>query len=242
MPTGVCSEVFRRVWVLLELVADYAVDLAGILVWIREKGRRETLSCCAVLYLRICAASMGRMAGTVYLVAASQDGFVTDARGPGERIREGEDGRHADAYISEFLSAAGAVAMGAETYRPFVADPESWVYGNLPVWVFTHHEFPGIPGADITFVRGDVAEFHPDIAHDAGAKSVLLVGGGNVAGQFLASGLVDEVILTVLPHSLGNGQPLLPMLQRADAAGTQERSLGNGVVQRRYDLRGPARS
>ena len=180
---------------------------------------------------------MGRMAGTVYLVAASQDGFVADARGSGKWIREVEGGRQAEATVSEFLSAAGAVAMGAETYRHFVADPESWTYGNLPVWVFTHHEFPGIPGADITFVRGDVAEFHPDIAHDAGAKSVVLVGGGNLVAQFLESGLVDEVILTVVPHSLGSGQPLLPMLKGVDAGGAQERSLGNGVVQRRYDLR-----
>lgn len=189
-----------------------------------------------VLCLRCFTASMGRMSKTVYYAAVSQDGFVADARGSGERLRELEGAGQADAYLSEFLTAAGAVAMGAETYRPYVAAPGSWPYGNIPVWVFTHHEFPGISGADITFVRGDVVEFHPDIAHDARDKSVLLLGAGNLVGQFLDFGLVDEVILTVLPLSPGSGQPLLPTLKNLDPANAHERSLGHGVVQRRYGL------
>ncbi|MCC3265046.1 dihydrofolate reductase family protein [Arthrobacter gengyunqii] len=178
------------------------------------------------------------MARTVYYVAASQDGFVAEARDPGGWLREFEGAREAGASFRGLLAAAGALAMGAETYRVFVAEPESWPCGNTPVWVFTHHEFPGISGADITFVRGDVAEFHPDIIHDAGDRDVLLVGGGNLAGQFMDSGLVDEMVVTVLPLSLGSGRPILPVLQSTDPAGVEERSLGHAVVQRQYDLRG----
>ncbi|MBO0895615.1 dihydrofolate reductase family protein [Arthrobacter sunyaminii] len=183
------------------------------------------------------------MAGTIYYVAASQDGFIAQAPGPGEWLRtfagapEHAGAREAEAHVSEFLAAAGAVAMGAETYRSFVTDPGSWPFGSIPVWVFTHHEFPGISGADITFVRGDVAEFHPDILHDAGQRDVVLTGGGNLAGQFLDSGLVDEMVVTVLPISPGSGRELAHVVDGIDPAGVRERSLGGAVLQRRYDLR-----
>jgi dihydrofolate reductase len=37
-----------------------------------------------------------------------------------------------------------------------------------------------------------------------------LVGGGQVAAQFVAAGLVDEMIVTYAPCSLGRGAPVLP--------------------------------
>lgn len=181
------------------------------------------------LCLRGCAASMGRMAGTIYYVAASQDGYVAHGRGPEEWLR-------AFAGAGEFAG-AGAVAMGAETYRFFTAAPGSWPFGSIPVWVFTHHEFPGIPGADITFVRGDVAEFHPDILHDAGSRDVVLTGAGNLADQFLDSGLVDELVVTVLPVSQGSGRRLPHVVDGVDPAGVQERFPGSAGLQRRYNLR-----
>ena len=199
---------------------------------------------------------MGRMAGTIYYVAASQDGYVAQGRGPREWIRAfagapgimdgpafADSGRSADsqesaeALVSEFLASAGAVAMGAETYHSFAGAPGSWPLGDIPVWVFTHHEFPGISGADITFVRGDVAEFHPDILHDAGKGDVMLTGGGNLAGQFLDSGLVDELVVTVLPVSQGGGLRLPHVVEAVDPAGVQGRFLDSAVLQRRYGLR-----
>lgn len=184
-------------------------------------------------------ASMGGMARTVYCVAASVDGFISDAQDSGEWLRRFDGARNAEASLREVLDAAGAVAMGAGAYRSFLASPGSWPYGTLPAWVFTHREFPGIPGADITFVRGDVAEFHPDIQLDAGSRDILLAGGGNLAGQFMDYGLVDEMVLTVIPVALGSGCPMLPVQKiTAPAALVGERSLGGGAVQLHYDFRG----
>jgi dihydrofolate reductase len=39
---------------------------------------------------------------------------------------------------------------------------------------------------------------------------VWLVGGGELVGQFHDAGLLDEVILSVAPVTLGAGAPLLP--------------------------------
>lgn len=180
----------------------------------------------------ICRASMGSMAGTVYVVAASLDGFIADARNSGELLREFSG---AGAEVGGAAANFGAVAMGAETYRSFVSSPNSWPYGTLPAWVFTHREFEGIPGADITFVRGEAAEFHADIQWDAGEQGILLCGGGNLAAQFMDSGLMDEMVLMVLPVVLGSGRPVLPVRRATGKASLVEgRSMGQGAVLLHY--------
>lgn len=200
------------------------------------------------------------MVRTVYWVAASLDGFVVDGpapfgprspgepSSPGEPLRPGAPAERSgdpwpeDPSDQEFLSGVGAVAMGAGTYRTLLAVPESWPYGKIPVWVFTRHEFPGISGADITFVRGDVEEFHPDIVYDAGEKNVFLAGGANLAGQFMDCGLIDEMFVTVVPVALGAGRPMLPVARVTQPGALLEtRSEDTGLVQLHYgfgDARG----
>jgi dihydrofolate reductase len=44
----------------------------------------------------------------------------------------------------------------------------------------------------------------------AGGRNRWIVGGGDLAGQFAAAGLLDEVLVTVAAVTLGVGAPLLP--------------------------------
>ena len=71
-------------------------------------------------------------------------------------------------------------------------------------------ELPGIDGADIRFVRGDVRPVHDAMRAAAGARNIWLVGGGELVGQFHDAGLLDEVIVQVGSVTLGKGKPLLP--------------------------------
>lgn len=178
------------------------------------------------------------MVRTVYYVAASLDGYIADAENSQKwhGAFSGAEGRDAD--FREFFTRVGALVMGAATYRTFQsAGPDSWEYGRIPTWVFTHHEFPGIAGADITFVRGDVAEFHPDIVADAEGRDIWVVGGGNLAGQFMDQGLVDEMVLTVIPVALGGGRPLMPVTAATEpAALVESHALGQGLMQLHYDF------
>ena len=42
----------------------------------------------------------------------------------------------------------------------------------------------------------------------AGDRDVWVVGGGNVASQYVDEGLLDEVLVTVTPVVLGKGKPI----------------------------------
>ena len=106
--------------------------------------------------------------------------------------------------------------MGSSTYE-WVLDHEfsgkepsewKWPY-DLPCWIFSSRELPGVPGADLRFVRGDVAPVHAEMVEAAGGRNVWIVGGGDLVGQFADAGLLDEVIVYVAPVTLGAGQPLL---------------------------------
>lgn len=150
------------------------------------------------------------MTRAVYYASASLDGF--DAAG-------------LEPLGSEVPAPAGAVVMGAGTYARLRRQVEAggtaaWDCPPIPVWVYTHHEFPGVEGADIMFVRGPVAEFAADIAASAGGGDIWLRGSG-VAAQYLEHDLLDELRLTLHPVVLGSGQPVLP-----GAAGRPARLLG----------------
>lgn len=179
------------------------------------------------------------MVRTVYRVAVSLDGYIADFHGslPGLLSSAGPAGR--EQAGGGPLERVGALVMGAETYRLLQAPgAPAWAFGTIPAWVFTHHEFAGVEGANITFVRGDVAEFHPDLTADAGAKDLWLLGGGDLAGQFMDRGLVDELILTLVPVILGGGRPLLRAGTTAvPAVLAGARALEDGLVELRYSFR-----
>ena len=87
--------------------------------------------------------------------------------------------------------------------------PSAWDCPQGPVWVYTHHEYPGISGADVMFLRGPVGEFAEDIADSSDGRDVWLRG-ADLAGQYLQEGLLDELRLTLHPVLLGAGGALLP--------------------------------
>ena len=156
------------------------------------------------------------MTRTQYYVAASVDGFIADAKDSLDWLlsRKGEGG--GPPGYAEFIAATGAIAMGARTYRWILEhggdkDPTEWTWPyDVPCWVFTHHDLPVVPGAQVLFTCEAVTAVHRQLVAAAGGRNVWVVGGGDLAGQFSDAGLLDELILAIAPVTLGAGAPLLP--------------------------------
>ncbi|GIE12579.1 dihydrofolate reductase family protein [Paractinoplanes ferrugineus] len=161
---------------------------------------------------------------------AVDDGQTAESGGDGQAAESGGDGR-ADASggdgradesgatpFGTFFAEVGAFVMGSTTYEwvlehdKLLETPAKWqeYYQDVPAWVFTHRELPPIPGAALTFVRGDVRPVHAAMTAAAGGRNLWVVGGGELAGAFADAGLLDELILGVAPATLGAGAPLLP--------------------------------
>ena len=154
---------------------------------------------------------------TQYYTATTLDGFIAD---PSNSLDWLFTRQHDDEGLlgyRAFVPRVGAIAMGRTTYE-WILDHEfagkhpsewRWPY-EVPCWVFTHHALTVVPNAAIRFVSGDVAPVHAEMNRAAGDRNVWIVGGGDLAGQFADAGLLDEVLVTIAPVTLGAGAPLLP--------------------------------
>src|SRR5262245_1082648 len=118
--------------------------------------------------------------------------------------------------MSQFAREVGVVAMGAATYQSVLRDsgllehPERWqeAHAGRPVYVFTHRELPKVPGADIHFVGGDVRPVHEEMVTAARGTNIWIAGGGGLATTFADAGLLDEMLICVVPVMLGRGKPV----------------------------------
>ena len=123
-----------------------------------------------------------------------------------------------------FPSGATVLVEGSTTYEwilaesDILANPEKWreFHGDRPTFVFTTRQLPVPEGADIRLVSGSVAETLPAIRAAAGDGDIWVVGGGDLAGQFLDIGALDEIALSVAPVALTGGAPLFPRRVESD--------------------------
>lgn len=117
-----------------------------------------------------------------------------------------------------FPTTATVMVEGSTTYEwvlaaeDLLARPERWqeLHGDRPTFVFTTRDLPVPAGADVRLVGGPVVEALPALREAAGDGDVWVVGGGDLAGQFLDAGALDEIALSVAPVALTGGAPLLP--------------------------------
>ncbi len=157
------------------------------------------------------------MSLTQYYTATTLDGFIADPDNSLDWLFTREQDENGPMNYGAFIAEVGALAMGATTYEWVLnhelADkpPSEWRWPyEVPCWVFTHRQLQVVPGAPIEFTSAAVTEVHRQMTAAAGGRNVWIVGGGDLAGQFAEARLLDEVIVSIAPVTLGAGAPLLP--------------------------------
>jgi dihydrofolate reductase len=135
---------------------------------------------------------------------------------------EGGEVNESTRVVEESLANIGASVMGRNMFggHPGPWDAEKpwngWWGANPPfhhpVFVLTHHarerlELEG--GTTFTFVTQGIEAALEQARRAAGGQDVSLAGGANVAQQYLAAGLVDEMEIHLVPTLLGSGERLL---------------------------------
>ena len=135
---------------------------------------------------------------------------------------------NASTPFADIIGGAGATIMGRNMFGggpgPWVDDSWKGWWGDdppfhHPVFVLTHHprepvEMEG--GTTFHFVTDGIESALDQARAVAGGKGVSLGGGASVAQQYLAAGLLDEMVISVRPMFLGAGARLFDNL--GDAA------------------------
>ncbi|MFJ2620830.1 dihydrofolate reductase family protein [Glutamicibacter sp. NPDC087344] len=175
-----------------------------------------------------------------YYVGASIDGFIADRDGNARWLQPFTKLAGVREHFEQFFAGVGAVVIGGKTYENIARDVAEgnleWIYGNKPVWVFTHHELPTVPGADLTFIRGEIGFWSRDIARSALAGDVWVVGGADLAGGFLEAGMLDELVVITVPVLLGGGASVFGRGITRELAGLELSNLGGNVFASRYAI------
>jgi dihydrofolate reductase len=139
---------------------------------------------------------------------------------------EGGEVNESTPVMEESQENIGAWVMGRNMFGggpgPWGDDPWNGWWGDdppyhCPVFVLTHHprepeEMKG--GTTFHFVTDGIESALDRATDAAGGKDVMLGGGANVAQQYLAAGLIDEMNLNVAPVLLGAGERLFDNLER----------------------------
>jgi dihydrofolate reductase len=139
----------------------------------------------------------------------SLDGFIA---GPGHSMDWGDGRAPADFVapddLADVAAATGAMLVGRRTWevgaRMAAEKPDSGDYPfSGPMFLLTHRPLDP-PNPDVTILTGDIGEAVHTALDAAGGKDLEILG-ADVAGQCLQRGLVDEILVYVLPVLLGDG-------------------------------------
>jgi dihydrofolate reductase len=184
-----------------------------------------------------------------YYCAASLDGYIAELDDTIEwltgyqAVPPGEDVSSVEGGYDDFYADVGALVSGSVTYNFILGELErgsEWPYVGKPCWVLSSRQLP-VPdgdGIDVRIRNAPVAALFGEMLNSAGEGNLWVVGGGNVASQFAEEGLLDEVLVTVLPVVLGDGKPLFDRRLPAGPmrlVGVLPRS--SGMVELRYKVR-----
>ena len=132
--------------------------------------------------------------------AMSLDGFIA---GPDDAMDWIVDHR-LEFSFPEVVQATGAMLAGRRTHEVGKRmSVEGADYDGGPVFVLTHRP-PDEPEPGVTFLSCDLEDAVATARAAAAGKNLEILG-ADLAGQCLQRGIVDEVLVYVLPVLLGDG-------------------------------------
>ncbi len=164
----------------------------------------------------------------VYYAAVSLDGFIAGKDGDVSWL----DGFFIpELGFHDFIKRIGGVIMGRKTFDKIVSFGK-WPYGELKGTIATHR---GIDGSfePVSMASGTATDIL-DAAKSDSPGPHWLVGGANLATQFLSERLLTRIDLFVIPVLIGKGIPAFVNTKRESLELIDTQSYPKGVVRISY--------
>jgi len=143
----------------------------------------------------------------VSYIAASLDNYIARPDGDVSWLHAPELLLPDEDYgYRKFCGSINTTLMGHNTYRIIKGFDQPFPYTDTTNYVFSrsnHHRDTD----QVQFISGDIIEFVRELKKEKG-KDIWLIGGGQINSLMLNNGLIDQLILTLIPLTLGTGIPL----------------------------------
>ena len=168
------------------------------------------------------------MRKVVLNLAVSLDGYIAGLNGEYDWCFTDQD------YgLKKFLSRIDSTLMGRKTFEVLL-EQGTETFEELNNFVFSK-TLNNTYSDKVTIVKKDAAAFIKKLKQQQG-KDLWLFGGSELIKNFLEENLIDELILSVHPVSLGDGIPLFQKLsERKKWQFVSCKSYSTGLVQLHYE-------
>lgn len=164
-------------------------------------------------------------------IATSLDGYIAREDG-GLDWLERTPTPDEDFGFKEFMNSIDVLVMGRKTYE-VVSGFDDWPYGGKRVVVMSRTLESVREEAEL--FSGEIMALVSNLQAD-GIKHIYIDGGITIS-RFLELGMVDQMIITLIPIILGKGIRLFnPMDKEHDCRLASAQSYPSGLVQLRYEL------
>jgi len=166
-------------------------------------------------------------------IAVSIDGYIAQSDGGVGWLDEVPNPNQADYGYFDFYKSIDTTLMGNATYRQILTFDIPFPYADKVNYVFSRTAQED--NQDVKFVQKNVADFVSELKSQEGGD-IWLVGGGQLNAAFLKDGLIDEMIISIMPIVLGSGLPLFAVQDVKDMFTLKKVvSFQSGVVQTIYE-------
>jgi dihydrofolate reductase len=170
----------------------------------------------------------------ILYIATSLDGFIARSDGRVDWLDTIPNPNQLDYGYADFLASVDTTLMGHSTYQTILEFGGEFPYPDTTNYVFsrrTDHTRTDY----VQFVHQDPTAFVTSLKKSAG-NDIWLVGGSQLNTILLNAGLIDRLILTLAPVSLGTGIPLFgPDAVETPFTLVKFESFETGFVQMVYD-------
>lgn len=171
----------------------------------------------------------------VLYIATSLDGYIARPDGNLDWLTSVPNPETGDYGYAELLNRIGTTIMGRKTYEEIMSFGCDWPYTGLNSFVVTTNPDLTIKSPD-TFA---LTENWKDVVTDLKKKTekdIWLIGGGQLITAFINEGLLDNMIITIIPKIIGAGLPLFAhQPKETHWQLTEAKSFDTGVVNLTYE-------
>ncbi len=139
-----------------------------------------------------------------------------------------------DYSMGPFFATIDAAIMGRKTYdMALKMGGGSYSDSGMKNYVFSHSQPPGERGG-VTFVNESPKSFVGKLRKHPG-ENIWLMGGGELARDFLKDDLVDELYIGIVPVLIGEGIPLFPSgFPQREFTLLENKTFSKGLISLKY--------
>lgn len=143
----------------------------------------------------------------VLYIAASLDNYIARPDGDVEWLHSPDYSLPNEDYgYNDFYKTIDTTLMGNSTYEVTLGFDGPFPYPDKTNYVFSRSTY-NQDTEYVKFITGDIADFVRQLKNDKG-QDIWLIGGGQINTLLLNNDLIDKIILTLIPMTLGQGIPL----------------------------------